>query len=426
MSVANPEQLAILEQGVEVWNTWRREHPEAEIDLTGANLSEAYLSAVDFSRVDLNGADIAYAWFSDAVFKDANLSNVEARQANFMNADLSGAILRGATLASAFMPKVLLHKADLSGANLNRANLEDTDFSGATMQGTLLREATLFRASLRDADLRQAQFNGAKLCGVDFRDTRLDGVFLPETDLSNADLTGADLRGAVLWKAMLIGTRLEGVDLTGAEVYGCSVWDIESDDGTVQDNLVITPAFTPKITVDGLEVAQFLYLILNNKTLKSMLDTITSKVVLILGRFSEERKKVLDALREELRRHDYVPVIFDFDKPVDKSIADTVTTLAKLARFVIADVTDPSWVTVEVQLIVRESRSIPFRLIKHESAPVPSPINDLRPEAPQLIKPFNYRSLDHAVASVKSIVEPAEEMAETIRRKRKAIEDDPW
>ena len=47
-------------------------------------------------------------------------------------------------------------------------------------------------------------------------------------------------------------------------------------------------------------------------------------------------------------------------------------------------------------------------------------------EMRQLIKPFNYRSLDHAVTSVKAILEPAEEMAEKIRRKRKEIEDDPW
>ena len=422
----NEGHLQILIQGMEVWNTWRREQPDIEPDLTGVNLSDAYLSAVDFSCVDLSGADIADAWFSDAVFKGANLSKAEARQANFMNANLSGAILRDATLASAFMPKVMFSKADLSGANLNRANLEDADFSGATMRGTLLREATLFRARLCEADLREAQFSDANLNGVDFRGTSLEGGFFPGADLSGANLIGVALRGAALWRTMLIGTRLAGADLTGAEVYGCAAWDIESDAGTVQNNLVITEAFTPKITADGLEVAQFLYLILNNKTLKSILDTVTSKVVLILGRFSKERKKVLDALREELRRHDYVPVIFDFDKPVDKSIADTVTTLARLARFVIADVTDPSWVTVEAQLIVRESRSIPFRLIKQESAPMPSPINDLRADAPQLIKPFNYRSLDHAVTSVKAILEPAEEMAEKIRRKRKEIEDDPW
>ena len=59
--------------------------------------------------------------------------------------------------------------------------------------------------------------------------------------------------------------------------------------------------------------------------------------VLILGRFTDERKAVLDALREELRRRDYTPVLFDFEKPRSRSTLETVSTLAHMARFVIAD-----------------------------------------------------------------------------------------
>jgi hypothetical protein len=40
----------------------------------------------------------------------------------------------------------------------------------------------------------------------------------------------------------------------------------------------------------------------------------TSKAVLILGRFTDERKAVLDALRDELRKRNYLPILFDFDK----------------------------------------------------------------------------------------------------------------
>ena len=37
--------------------------------------------------------------------------------------------------------------------------------------------------------------------------------------------------------------------------------------------------------------------------------------MLILGRFTDERKLVLDALREELRQRCYLPILFDFEKP---------------------------------------------------------------------------------------------------------------
>ena len=61
------------------------------------------------------------------------------------------------------------------------------------------------------------------------------------------------------------------------------------------------------------------------------IDTITSKVVLILGRFTAERKAVLDALREELRKRDYLPILFDFAVPTTRDITETVSLLARMA-----------------------------------------------------------------------------------------------
>ena len=70
---------------------------------------------------------------------------------------------------------------------------------------------------------------------------------------------------------------------------------------------------------------------MHNEKIRRVIDTITSKAVLILGRFTEERKKVLDALRDELRRHDYLPILFDFDKPASKDLTGTILTLAHMA-----------------------------------------------------------------------------------------------
>ena len=71
----------------------------------------------------------------------------------------------------------------------------------------------------------------------------------------------------------------------------------------------------PTITVDNLEVAQFIYLLLNNPKIREVIDTIAKKAVLILGRFTPERKAVFDALREALRTRGYLPILFDFEKP---------------------------------------------------------------------------------------------------------------
>ena len=123
-------------------------------------------------------------------------------------------------------------------------------------------------------------------------------------------------------------------------------------EGAIQSNLVITPEDESAIQVDNLEVAQFIYLLLNNEKIRDVIDTITSKVVLILGRFTPERKVVLDAIRDELRKRDYLPVLFDFEKPASKDLTGTISTLANMARFIIADLTDPSSVPHELARLV--------------------------------------------------------------------------
>ena len=63
-----------------------------------------------------------------------------------------------------------------------------------------------------------------------------------------------------------------------------------------------------------------------------------AEAVLILGRFTDARKAVLDALRDELRKQDRLPILFDFNKPASRTRDETITLLAGMARFVIADI----------------------------------------------------------------------------------------
>jgi uncharacterized protein YjbI with pentapeptide repeats len=88
--------------------------------------------------------------------------------------------------------------------------------------------------------------------------------------LSGANLLGADLRGA-----QLIETDLCDATLTGSSVFGVAVWKIVVNDGTKQQNLLITPDDEPEITVDNIKVAQFIHLLLNNEEIRDVIDTIT-------------------------------------------------------------------------------------------------------------------------------------------------------
>src|SRR5438270_213122 len=82
-------------------------------------------------------------------------------------------------------------------------------------------------------------------------------------DLSRANLRRANLSEANLSEATLVGTNLTRAILNQCTIYGISVWNVQLD-GAKQDNLVVTGYGEPTITVDNLEVAQFIYLLLNN------------------------------------------------------------------------------------------------------------------------------------------------------------------
>jgi hypothetical protein len=112
-------------------------------------------------------------------------------------------------------------------------------------------------------------------------------------------------------------------------------------------------------------MAEVVYLLLQNEKLRDVIHTTTATAALILGRFTAERKALLAAIREELCHRDYVPIFFDFDKPTSKDVTGTVETLARMARFVIADLTDPSSIPHELATIVpflRTTPMLPLRL----------------------------------------------------------------
>jgi uncharacterized protein YjbI with pentapeptide repeats len=255
---------------------------------------------------------------------------------------------------------------------------------------------------LYNADLSEANLSGANLIGA---------------KLVGADLSGAYLGGAELYAAVLVETDLCGASLAGSSVYGASVWDIKVDDETNQQDLVITPRRQAAITVDNIEVAQFIYLLLNNQAIRRVIDTITSKAVLILGRFSEERKLVLDAIRDELRKYNYLPIMFDFDPTTNQTINETVKTLAGMSRFVIADITDARSVPQELQIIDTHCRTVAVRLIKKRGEPEYGML-DFR-NSPWFVKGrCEYENAEELIASIKgNVIEPAEAKVKELRQR---------
>ena len=182
--------------------------------------------------------------------------------------------------------------------------------------------------------MRGVDLSGTYLIRANLSGANLSGANLSGFDLSEPTMSGADLRGANLIRTIFVTTNLERAVLTGCLIYGISVWDVELEEA-IQAQLIITLSDQPTITVDNLDVAQFIYLLLNNGEIRDVIDTIAKKAVLILGRFTPERKDVFDALRDTLRTKGYLAILFDFDKPSSQDLTETVDTLAHLSRFII-------------------------------------------------------------------------------------------
>ncbi len=88
--------------------------------------------------------------------------------ANLSGADLSGAYLGGANLSGADLSGAYLGGANLSGAYLGGANLSGANLSRANLSG-----ADLSRANLSGADLSRANLSGAYLSGANLGDLKI-------------------------------------------------------------------------------------------------------------------------------------------------------------------------------------------------------------------------------------------------------------
>src|SRR5262245_20725160 len=305
--------------------------------------------------------------------------------------------------------------------DLSNADLSNADLSGADLSGANLREAILFKANLGRADPVEANLRDhADLSGADLASANLREAVLFKANLTGADLSGADLSGADLSLAPLVEADLTGAVLTGCRIYGVSAWGLKLERAK-QHNLVVTPKDEPDITVDNIEVAQFIYLLLNNPKIRDVIDTIGKKAVLILGRFTPERKAVLDALREELRRQNYLPILFDFEKPGSRDFTETVSTLAHLARFIIADLTEPSSIPKELEAIV-PTHAVPVQPLLEGSNRSYSLFKGCW-KYHWVLAVHWYNGREGLMTSLKEkVITPAEAKVRELEGKRKAIE----
>ena len=172
--MANPEHLAILQDGVQAWNKWKKVS-YAQPDLSGADLWRTLgcgnFSGIDFSYTNLSGAQIGSRLPNDCFGELELLPGDYAclDDANLSHADLSGASIRLAVC--------------------NRASFYQTDLTNANFEHSDLGGALLAEAKCTSAIMRWCRFDYARLRDMELAQTILEGSSFHETLISNVDLS---------------------------------------------------------------------------------------------------------------------------------------------------------------------------------------------------------------------------------------------
>lgn len=302
--MAEPKHVELLAKGPEAWNAWRAESPEARPELRGLN-------------------------FETDVWKDRGFYDLP----HLEGYDFSGAMLNQVSARNSYFRCCSFDDASLNFADLCFSTFDQCSFLGVSMRVTKIGSASFLDCRFENSDLGY--------CSAE------------ETDFSGSHFVDTGLHHMSLIKSRFVGSKLERV-----YAYGTSAWDLDLT-GARQEDIFLDE--DRSLLIDDIEVAQFIHLLLRNEKVRDVIDTITSKMVLILGRFTAARKPILETLRQELRNKGYLPVIFDFEKPRSRDMTETVSILAHLARFVIVDLSDPRSVPHELALIVPALPSVPVQ-----------------------------------------------------------------
>lgn len=405
--MADADAYEIFQEGVEAWNNWRRKHPRLKPDLSGLFLPWGLQDSTAGEKLLLERVFLNIPRIN---LRNTDLSGLDLRYANLTGADLRQSILYRTSMDFAQMSY-----ADLRGAKITQVRFQSANLSYANLKGVDLRKANLsatnfWNANLSKANLRNGILSaGTLLIGTNLQDADLSHAYLGEADLSGADMRRAILKGSTLDRAIMVETNLEKADLSNCSVFGSSVWRVNLSKAKQQD-ITITPRGDPVITVDSLDVAQFIYLLLHNEKIRDVIETIGKKAVLLLGRFTPKRKSILNGLRGELRNRGYLPILFDFGPAAGKDRTQTVATLARLARFIIADVTSVRSVPHELAFVVPTTK-VPVQPILLSGRKTYALLDDLR-SWHWVLETYLYTSLEGLVAGLgERVIGPAEAKA---------------
>jgi hypothetical protein len=123
----------------------------------------------------------------------------------------------------------------------------------------------------------------------------------------------------------------------------------------------------------------------------------------------------LDALPEEVGKRNYLPILFDFSVPATRDITESVSLLARMARFLVADITDAKSIPQELAVIVPDLPSVPVQPLLLEGSDEYGMFEHFK-RFPWVLETYSYPSSELLIASLSErVIGPAENYARSVR-----------
>ena len=133
--------------------------------------------------------------------------------------------------------------------------------------------------------------------------------------------------------------------------------------------------------------------------------------VLILGRFTDMRLKILEEIEACLIKHKnrYIPQLFTFQKPEGRGLTESIIGFAAFSKFIIVDLSEPKSVPAELQAIVPNFLSVPVVPIIVSGETEFANFDDIK-RRENVIKPtIQYNNLKDLLEKLDKIVIPKAE-----------------